>query len=92
MRIEAYTQVQQIYGKKPVTKAQQANATSFSDQLQISSKGKDIQLAKQAVGNAPDVREEVTAPLKTSIQNGTYQVSSSAFAEKLLASYNPTQN
>ncbi|MDD2972750.1 MAG: flagellar biosynthesis anti-sigma factor FlgM [Lachnospiraceae bacterium] len=88
MRIEAYTQVQQLYNTKNTGKAKQAAAAGFSDQLQISSLGKDIQTAKQAVNNAPDVREDVTAPIKESIKNGTYEVSGDSFADKLFEKYN----
>ena len=87
MRIEAYTQVQQLYNNKNTAKTKQTTKASFADQLQISSLGKDIQTAKQAVANAPDVREEVVAPIKTAIQNGTYQVSNGSFADKLLEKY-----
>lgn len=91
MRIEAYTQVQQVYNttKKNPTSIK-VNAASFRDALQISSIGKDIQSAKQAIANTPDIREEVTAPLKAGIQAGTYQVSSESFANKLLEKYEAT--
>ena len=56
-------------------------------QNHISSIGKDIQTVKQAVANTPDVREDVTAPIKAKIQNGTYEVSSDDFASKLMAAY-----
>lgn len=49
MRIEAYTQVQQLYQNRKVTKTQQAGSVSHADQVQISSLGKDIQTAKAAV-------------------------------------------
>ncbi|MDD3206026.1 MAG: flagellar biosynthesis anti-sigma factor FlgM [Lachnospiraceae bacterium] len=88
MRIEAYTQVQQLYNTKNTNKAKQTSGTSFKDQLQISSVGKDIQAAKQAVNSAPDVREEITAPIKASIQNGTYEVSGESFADKMIEKYN----
>ena len=88
MRIEAYTQVQQLYSSaKKTTKTQSAGSASFTDQLQISSMGKNIQTAKQAVANSSDIREDVTAPLKASIDSGTYQVSGESFAEKLLTKY-----
>lgn len=87
MRVEAYTQVQQLYNNKKVTKAESRKNVSFSDQLQISSFGKDMQVAKAAVEASADVREEVTAPLKASIQAGTYEVSAESFAEKLLSKY-----
>jgi len=88
MRIEAYTQVQQIYRPKQSARNQQTDAASgSSDWLQISTAGKDFQTAKSAVAAVPDVREDLVASIKAKIDNGTYQVSSSAFAEKLLAKF-----
>ena len=40
--------------------------------------------------NAPDVREEVVAPLKKAINAGTYEVSGDQFAQKLFEKYNRT--
>lgn len=88
MRIEAYTQVQQIYNSSKVTKAQKSSKTAHTDKVQISSAGKDFQVAKAAVAGAPDIREEVTTPIKEQIQNGTYQVEVGSFAEKLYEKYN----
>lgn len=88
MRIDAYAQVQQLYGSKNVHKVQKETRAGFKDQLQISSKGKDIQTAKNAVMNAADVREEVVAPLKNKVDAGTYEVSGEQFAQKLFEKYN----
>ena len=88
MRIDAYSRVQQVYGKQTTSKLKKEKTHSFSDQLQISSMGKDIQTAKQAVLNSPDVREDVTAPIKASMDAGTYHVDSDSFAEKLFEKYN----
>lgn len=88
MRIEAYTQVQQIYKTQQVRRSAQTGAVgSAKDQLQISSIGKDIQTAKAALAESPDIREDLTSSIKASIQNGTYQVDNSSFAEKLLEKY-----
>ena len=87
MRIEAYTQVQQLYQSQKVSrtqKTQKTQNTAHTDRLQISSQGKDFQTAKAAVAAAPDIREELTAPIKARIQNGTYGVDNASFAEKLL--------
>ena len=85
MRIEAYTQVQQIYKTTKADKSQKKAGTGFAgDQLQISSIGREYQVAKQAVAASSDIREEITAPLKNSIQAGTYGVEAGAFADKLL--------
>ncbi len=87
MRVEAYTQVQQLYGAKKTTKAQSKGSASFSDQLQISSIGKDMQSVKQAVAGSVDVREDVIAPIKERIKAGTYEVSTASFADKLMKRY-----
>ena len=88
MRIDAYAQVQQLYGNKKTHKVQKEAKIGFKDQLQISSKGKDIQTAKNAVSNVADVREEVVAPLKKAVSAGTYEVSGEQFAQKLFERYN----
>ena len=88
MRIDAFNRVQQLYGKTSTTNLKKEKTHSFSDQLQISSLGKETQIAKQAVLNSPDVREDVTAPIKASMDAGTYHVDSDSFAEKLFEKYN----
>lgn len=87
MRIEAYTQVQQVYGAKSRAKTQNTAKSAGSDRIHISSIGKDIQTAKNAVAAAEDIRSELVAPIKAGIANGTYQVSGESFAEKLLKQY-----
>lgn len=87
MRIEAYTQVQQLYNTKKVAKTQPKNNVGQSDKLQISGFGRDIQIAKQAVTASQDVREDVTASIKSQIQAGTYDVSLESFADKLMKRY-----
>lgn len=87
MRIEAYTQVQQLYNTKKTSKALKPQNAAASDQIQISSIGKDFQTAKAAVASSSDIREELVAPIKTAVQNGTYNVSGESFAEKLLQKY-----
>ena len=66
------------------SRTQKTQTASHTDRLQISSQGKDFQTAKSAVAAAPDIREELTAPIKARIQNGTYGVDNASFAEKLL--------
>ena len=90
MRIDAYAQVQQLYSNKKVQKVQKDIKTSFKDQLQISSKGKDIQSAKNAVAGVDDVRKDVVEPLKNKINTGNYEVSGEKFARKIFEKYNST--
>ena len=89
MRIEAYNQVQSVYQTQKARQTQKANAVSRpSDQISISSFGKDLQVAKAALANTPDIREDLTASVKEQVKNGTYNVSAESFADKLLAKYN----
>lgn len=84
MRIEAYTQVQQMYQSQKVSKVQKTGNAAKSDKIQISSFGKEIHIAKAALANSPEIREELTAPIKAKIENGTYEVSNESFANKLM--------
>ena len=84
MRIEAYNQVQQIYQANKVKKTSAGGSAPQTDQLQFSSLGKDIRAAQAAVEGAPGIREELTASIKTRIENGAYSVDNASFAEKLL--------
>ena len=91
MRIEAYTQVQQLYSaSKPTGKTSAQQAGSFKDRLNISSTGRDMQVAKEAVAAAPDVRMDKVNELKAALASGTYNVSGEEFADKLLAKYSQT--
>lgn len=90
MRIESYIQVQQLYKSSKPNKTNNTKASNFSDKLQISMLGKDIQTAKQALAGTSDIREDKIATLRTEIQNGTYEVSAESFADKLLEKYNQT--
>ena len=87
MRIDAYNRVQQLYSKSSTTNLKKEKSRGFSDQLQISNTGKDIQVAKQAVAGAEDVREDLVASIKERLDAGVYQVNTDAFADKLLERY-----
>lgn len=89
MRIEAYTQFQQVYNTRKTNRSTASDSVGAAkEQLQISSKGKDLQTVKTALENVPDIREELTESVKSRIQNGTYNVDNNSFAAKLLERYN----
>jgi len=90
MRIDAYTQmqVQKLQGAKSASRPQAPSARpSFSDQLFLSSAGKDIQTAKAAVSKASDVRTDLVSSIKEQIKNGTYNVDTADFADKLYSRF-----
>ena len=88
MRIDAYNQISQIYGVNGKIKTTQATRTSHAtDKVEISSFGRDLQIAKQAVANTSDVRMDKVEQLKSQIKNGTYDVDAGSFADMLLQKF-----
>lgn len=88
MRIDAYNQVAAIYNSSKPARTKSVKKTgSFQDQLQISQTGRDYQIAKQAVANTSDIREDKVAELKTKVDSGNYEVDAGDFASKLLEKY-----
>ena len=86
MRIDAYGQIAQLYGVQTTYNAQSNNngkKAMGSDQLSISQTGYNHQVAKSAVSEASDIREEKVARLKAQIQAGTYSVNPEDLANKL---------
>lgn len=89
MRIDSYAQVAQVYKvqKSVASSKVQKKASVGSDQLSISQAGCDYQVAKAAVAEASDVREDKVAKLKAMMKAGTYTVDTNDFASKLLENY-----
>ncbi len=93
MRIEAYNQVAALYKTGKSAKASGIKGASAGrDEVQISSFGRDFQIAKQAVAEASDIREDKVSELKASVQSGNYKVDSGDFASKLLVKYRAAHN
>ena len=88
MRIESYSQIQSLYQTSRVSNTQKAkNTGAVTDKVSISSIGKDMKTAKDALAATPDVRPEVVESMKSKLASGTYNVSSESFADKLLQKY-----
>ena len=84
MRIDAMSEITQLYQVNGTRKKTEKSSSYSKDSVEISSFGRDLQIAKQAVAQAEDVRTEKIQELKTSMANGTYNVPMSALADKLL--------
>lgn len=88
MRIDAYNQVNMIYATAGKTQMKKPVKTSGSkDKLEISQLGRDYQIAKSAVTQADDVREDRIAALKEQYAAGRYNVSANKLAAKLIGKY-----
>ena len=63
---------------------QAAPVAVTTEKVDISSQAKDIQLAKTAINNLPDIREAKVQELKTQIEQGNYKIDSGKLAEKMV--------
>lgn len=91
MRIDSYNQVSQLYQSQQTVRSEKRNKAEARDQIQISRIAREHQIAKKAVAEAPDVREDLVASVKARIDAGVYEVSSSDFAQALIDRYNNQQ-
>lgn len=87
MRIDAYNKIGQIYQAAAAKPAAKQSKTAKTDKIEISDFGQSLAIAKQAVGDAPEVRLDRVEELKAEIASGSYQVSSGQIADKLTGQY-----
>lgn len=87
MRIDSFQKVSSIYQANCTKQVSKTNGKSKTDQLEISQMGKDYQVAKAALVNAPDVRMDKINEIKARMEAGTYNVKSEEVANKLVESY-----
>lgn len=87
MRINSINKVDQIYRKTSAKNNVTSTKKTTSDRIEISTMGKDLQIAKKAVSEADDVRWDKVNDIKKRMQSGTYNVSCEEVAEKMVESY-----
>ncbi len=87
MRIDAYNQVSQIYQANKKSSVSKTDTSYGTDKIEISQFGKDYQVAKQAVANVLDIREDKVADVKNQMDTDTYNVSAEDLVAKLSEKY-----
>lgn len=87
MRVDAYSKIAQVYGVNSKAKVSSAKKAYNTDQVEISSFGKDLQTAKKAVAESDDVRAERVAEMKAKYNTDSYQIDPSDFADMLLRKF-----
>lgn len=60
-------------------------APTSTDRVEVSDKGRAMQVAAAALKRIPKIRADKVAALKARINDGTYQVSGEDIAERMLA-------
>ncbi len=87
MRIDAFNKISELYKTSSVKSTTKAKGASFSDTLELSQAGKDLQVAKQIVARTPDVREATVNEIKQRMEAGTYNITIQDVADKLVDEY-----
>lgn len=88
MRVENIQRVAQLYNSKTIKKSNKTADADTSDHLEISQTGRDYQIAKKAVKETDDVREDLVQDIKNRMENGEYSISGNEFAAKVIDRYN----
>lgn len=87
MRIDSIKQIDPVYKKCSKTNKVKGSIHSKSDCIEISGTGKELQIAKNAVKEADDIRWDKVNDIKQRMASGTYNVSCEEVAEKIVDGY-----
>jgi negative regulator of flagellin synthesis FlgM len=63
---------------------QAAPAAAATEKVDISSRAKEIQLAKAVIDSLPEIRDAKVQELKTQIEQGSYKIDSDKLAKKMV--------
>ena len=87
MRVDALNHVSQLYQAANTKKVNKTEKIQKKDSYVISRSARDYQVAKQAVAETEDIREDRVAELKEALASGTYNVSAQEIADKIVSKY-----
>ena len=87
MRIDGINKINQIYKTNSTKTVSRKDSVNGKDSFAISDFGRDLQIAKMALKDAPDIRMERVENIRNQIQTGTYNISSEKLADKLVGEY-----
>ena len=87
MRVDAINHVSQLYQSTKVKSVDKTKKSSYQDAYETSQSAKDYQVAKNAIAESSNVREDRVAEMKEALASGTYNVSSQEIAEKMISNY-----
>jgi len=85
MNVQNVQNVLKTYGKQ-VKKSESVDKSAFAnDKVEISSEAREIQIARKALSDVPEVRSEKVNELKSQIASGNYKPSASDIVDKLFS-------
>ncbi len=86
MRISGINNILNNYNTKKVTSTESIKKSKGKDVFDISSTAKEYQIAKKALSQSPDIRQDKVQDIKNRIESGNYDVSAREIADKIVDS------
>lgn len=88
LRISSLMKTYDIHaGKKTNEVKRVSREEEKTDVVAISSQGRDYQVAKNAVMQSPDVRQDRVNEVKSKMTNGEYNIDSKTLANKMIENH-----
>lgn len=89
MRIDAYNRISRLYEAQQTSKVKEKEKVDKTkeDGVEISKVGRDIQVVREGLKQAPDIRQDKVNDIIKRMESGTYSVSAEEVANKIVDNY-----
>ena len=87
MRIDRVSSIYDTYSTQSATHSKGVDKVKSKDEVKLSTQAKDFATIRQKLADVPDVREDMVQDIKVRMKQGTYEVSSSDIAQKILSQF-----
>lgn len=89
MRIDAYNRISRLYEAQQTSKVKEKEKVDKTkeDGVEISKLGRDIQVVREGLKQAPDIRQDKVNDIIRRMESGTYSVSAEEVANKIVDNY-----
>ncbi len=89
MRIDAYNRISRLYEAQQTSKVKEKEKVDKTkeDGVEISKVGRDIQVVREGLKQAPDIRYDKVNDIIKRMESGTYSVSAEEVANKIVDNY-----
>ena len=89
MRIDAYNRISRLYEAQQTSKVKEKEKVDKTkeDGVEISKVGRDIQVVREGLKQAPDIRYDKVNDIIRRMESGTYSVSAEEVANKIVDNY-----
>lgn len=88
MNINRIDKILQVYNTQGIKKIENSKVSAKKDELKLSEKALEYQVAVNSLKDVPDIRTELVEKIKEEIKAGTYEVDGKKIVEKMMKNIN----